>query len=363
MPPPKAKSSASAGTRKKHARKAATAHGAPEEPHEKKPKGKDKKNKKEPRKKVYIPPVKPAPVQPNPLDTLGLAQKLPPELLIVLRLLSKKDATTKRRALEELQTAWVSKAQRGGENEYLVYTLRDTIPVWVSPSDALHKRSLTDQIRDTQLHHLPNLFLHPSRRLRLLAVGLHTSLLQIPDLRKETFFQIREVASSDHAESILGSWCLTAHDADRQVSSHARESWNRYVATSGAPEDKLVLDETLFPRLWEFVQRTLLDPAGVYLYLNPPQPVMPTPAQSRRGSGRGTPVRKDDEAVPRPKAEEDEEEEQDRKARLRVGAFGATEWVLSGCPTSSECMYAYLILHIHRCQVWRVGTSEREAES
>ncbi|KAI0824805.1 hypothetical protein BC628DRAFT_1321461 [Trametes gibbosa] len=313
MPPPKAKSSASSATRKKHARKAAAVNGAPEDPplpKEKKPRGKDKKSKTEPRKKVYIPPVKPAPVQPNPLDTLGLAQRLPPELLVVLRLLSKKDATTKRRALEELQSVWISKAQHGREDEHVVHTLRDTIPVW--------------------LHHLPTLFLHPSRRLRLLAAGLHTSLLQIPNLRREIFFQIREVASSDHAESILGSWCLAAHDADRQVSSYARESWIRYVTTSTETEDKLVLDEALFPRVWDFVQRTLLDPAAVYLYVNPSQPVAQTPAQSRRGSGRGTPVRRDVELVARPKTDEDEEDEQDRRARLRVGAFGATEWVLSG---------------------------------
>ncbi|KAI0360435.1 hypothetical protein OH77DRAFT_1418351 [Trametes cingulata] len=310
--PPKGKSSATSATRKKHARKAAAAHSAPDEPQEpkeKKPKGKDKKSKKEPRKKVYIPPVKPAPVQPDPLDTLGLAQKLPPELLVVLRLLSKKDATTKRRALEELQSAWVSRARRGGEHEYLVYTLHDTIPVW--------------------LHHIPTLFLHPSRRIRLLAVGLHTSLLQIPDLRKEIFFQIREVATSDHAESVLGTWCLAVHDVDRQVSSYARESWSRYVSTAETSETKLLLDEALFPRVWEFVQRTLLDPTGVYLYLNPPQPAIPTPAPSRKGSGRGTPVRRDDETGTRPKADEDEENEQDRKARLRVGAFGATEWVLN----------------------------------
>lgn len=134
--PPKGKSSASSATRKKHARKAAAAQGVVEEPHiakEKKGKGKDKdkKSKKEPRKKVYIPPAKPAPVQPDPLDTLGLAQRLPPELLVVLRLLSKKDATTKRRALEDLQTAWVGRAKRGDEGEYLVYTLQETIPVWV----------------------------------------------------------------------------------------------------------------------------------------------------------------------------------------------------------------------------------------
>lgn len=132
---PKGKSSASSATRKKHARKAAAGvQGIVEEPQlpkEKRPKGKDKKSKKEPRKKVYIPPVKPAPIQPDPLDTLGLAQRLPPELLVVFRLLSKKDATTKRRALEDLQTAWVGRAKRGEEGEHLVFTLQETIPVWV----------------------------------------------------------------------------------------------------------------------------------------------------------------------------------------------------------------------------------------
>ncbi|KAI0718021.1 hypothetical protein C8T65DRAFT_639751 [Cerioporus squamosus] len=80
---------------------------------------------KEPRKKIYIPPVKPAPAHPDFLDTLGLARRLPLELLpSVLRLLSKKDATTKRRALEDLQTAWVGRAKREDKGECLVHTLQ-----------------------------------------------------------------------------------------------------------------------------------------------------------------------------------------------------------------------------------------------
>lgn len=131
---PKGKSSATSGTRKKHARKAATTSGQVEEPSvpkEKKPKGKEKKKGKDPRKKVYIPPVKPAPVQPDPLDTLGIAQRLPPELLVVLRRLAKKDSVTKRRALEELQAGWVEKARTEGPGSELLDTLVDTIPVWV----------------------------------------------------------------------------------------------------------------------------------------------------------------------------------------------------------------------------------------
>lgn len=128
----KSKSSASSGTRKKHARRAAATHGGPEEisfPKEKKPKKeKGSKKGKEPRKKVYIPPSKPAP-HPDPLDTLGIAQRIPPELHVVLRKLAKKDSTTKRRALEGLQTDWVEKSRADGS---VAQALVESLPVWVS---------------------------------------------------------------------------------------------------------------------------------------------------------------------------------------------------------------------------------------
>ncbi|EMD34704.1 hypothetical protein CERSUDRAFT_116892 [Gelatoporia subvermispora B] len=313
---PKGKSSATSGTRKKHARKAAGAGGQLDEPSipkEKKPKGKDKKKGKEPRKKVYIPPVKPAPVQPDPLDTLGIAQLIPPELLVVLRRLAKKDSVTKRRALEDLQAVWVEKARTEGHESDALHALVDIIPVW--------------------LHHVPAVFLHPSRRIRLLAVGLHTSLLHLtPAIRDQIFFQLREVASHDQAEYILGAWCLAAHDVDRQVASYARESWTVFVSFSGSSSDqadsaKLVLDATLLPRIWDFIHRTILDPGGVYLYINPPQPDAPPPLPPHARKGTRPVPRKDEEPV-RAKPEEEEEGEQDRQARLRIGALGAAAWLL-----------------------------------
>jgi len=127
------KSSASSGTRKKHARRAAGP--APEEPlpKERKLKTKEKGKKKEPRQKVFIPPVKPAPIQPDPLETMGLSRRLPPDLLVVLRSLAKKAPVTKIRALEELQSGWIDKCQleKEGEDNLLVYTLVDMLPVWV----------------------------------------------------------------------------------------------------------------------------------------------------------------------------------------------------------------------------------------
>lgn len=123
----KGHSSSSTATRKKHAKKAAQA-GEPEPaiPKEKKPKG--SKRSKEPRKKVYIPPTKPVSVQPDPLDTLGIAQMIPAELLIVLRKLAKKDSITKRRALEDFFADWVEKSRR---DEDLLATLEIVLPVWV----------------------------------------------------------------------------------------------------------------------------------------------------------------------------------------------------------------------------------------
>lgn len=131
------KSSATSATRKKHAKKAAATYPQEEQTPPLPPK--DKKltkqqraqKKKEPRVKVYIPPVKPTPVQPDPLETTGLVHRLPPELLIVLRSFNKKAQVTKIRALEELQSAWIDKCRKEGEDGALVYVLVDMLPVWV----------------------------------------------------------------------------------------------------------------------------------------------------------------------------------------------------------------------------------------
>lgn len=123
------KSSATAATRKKHAKKHAP---PPEELVPKTKKGKKERGKKaEPRQKIFIPPVKPAPIQPDPLETTGLAHTLPADLLIVLRSFNKKAEVTKIRALEELQTGWVDKCLKDGEDEALEYTLVQMLPVWV----------------------------------------------------------------------------------------------------------------------------------------------------------------------------------------------------------------------------------------
>ncbi|RDB18704.1 E3 ubiquitin-protein ligase listerin [Hypsizygus marmoreus] len=301
------KSSATSATRKKHAKK--TAGPSVDEqpiPKEKKlTKQQRGQKKKEPRVKVYIPPVKPAPVQPDPLETTGLAHSLPPELLIVLRSFGKKAQVTKIRALEELQSAWVDRCRKEGEDGQLVYVLVEMLPVW--------------------LHHVSALFVHPSRRVRLLAAGVHTSLLQISPIRDQILFFLRETASSSQIESILGTWCMVAHDIDRAVSATALKSWTTTVSLDPTQDQTrhLLLDDRFLQSFIPFIQRAILDPNGIYLYLNPPAPVAPPPP------GKKGAVRKEDpELAARSKAEELEEDEQDRKARLRVGGLGAIRRIL-----------------------------------
>lgn len=140
MPKPN-KSSASSGTRKKHAKKAA-GQDDPDGPgqQKRKPQRGEKKLSKaqkraQPKIKQYVPPPKPpAPPIPDPLDGQGLARTLPADLVVILRRLGKKDDVTRRKGLDELKE-WVEgikTEQDEVEKETKEVTLTSAVPVWVS---------------------------------------------------------------------------------------------------------------------------------------------------------------------------------------------------------------------------------------
>jgi hypothetical protein len=142
MPKPN-KSSASSGTRKKHAKKTnpndEDDRSTTAQPKQRGQKKLSKAQKKAlPRIKQYIPPPKPpAPLVPDPLDGMGLARTLPAELVVVLRRLGKKDGVTRRKGLEELREGWISNVGDGTndevERELQEAALVSAIPVWVCP--------------------------------------------------------------------------------------------------------------------------------------------------------------------------------------------------------------------------------------
>ncbi|KAF8217642.1 hypothetical protein K438DRAFT_1952521 [Mycena galopus ATCC 62051] len=309
-------SSASSGTRKKHARKAAAGSEPPEPPHHPPQRG-EKKGKKHrsdpPRPKVYIAPIKPTARNPDPLDAVpGLAQRLPPPLLVVLRSLGKKAMVTKVRALEELWSGWVCKiGVRDEDGGVAEYALRDAVPVW--------------------LHHVPAHLVHPARRVRLLTAQVHAAM--------------RPLFGDEHdvPDVVNCVWALAAHDPDRAV-----------AAVAGAPAVRATTEECA--GLVEFLERVVLHTDGVYNELNPPAPVLlshpPDPyaagtkgayakgphakgvkhpqAQATRSTGVSTPT-------PPPGRsrgdEQDLESAFDRRARLRIAAFGALKYLLETTPS------------------------------
>ncbi|KAJ7702616.1 hypothetical protein B0H16DRAFT_1394969 [Mycena metata] len=267
--PPKS-SSASSGTRKKHARKAAGPDAPPPPKQEKKDKKKHRSDP--PRQKAYIPPVKPT-AAPDPIEAYGLAGRVAPELVVVLRSLGKKALVTKVRALEEL-----------GANNQDEDTLLAIAPVW--------------------LHHLPAHLVHPARRVRLLTAQIHAALLARPLLHP--------LVIEDAPSLARCAWVLAAHDVDRGVAGVA--------AAARVPTDA--------PELLAFLESALLTPDILYAQLNP-QPVhLPERAVKARPTGVA-PQRSE-----RGKGEEGDESAGDRRARIRIAALGALKWVLESSPTT-----------------------------
>lgn len=124
---------------------------------------------------------------------------------------------------------------------------------------------------------------------------------------------------------------MAAHDIDRAVALSTLKSWNDIIHTSGDPGKGIQITHRILNPLQAFLQRAVLDPMGLYADLNPPPVAPPSLVQAKRGSGRPAPSpgsRREDDSNTRSKGEEMEESETDRRARLRIGAFGAVRWLL-----------------------------------
>ncbi|KAK0529909.1 hypothetical protein OC842_004094 [Tilletia horrida] len=311
------KSSASSATRKKQAAKAAKKAGV-EPPTPAAGKGKqpaqrgqkkDKKDKKQPKKKVFIPPPKPPQPAPDPLDALGLAAHLPPDLVVHLRKASKKDVLTRQRALEGLQ-AWI-RGENGEEDgaaelseEERISALALMLPSWV--------------------HIFPRLSISPTRRLRLLTAQILSELLSISDVRSELLF------SPQYAEALIGPWAVLAWDTDRQTSRIAREAWDKSSTWQTDSTDKLNLHDQLSPLLAHLsVLLLTLSPSSVLAH-NAPH--IATPAVAA-GSGAAPSIGPDSSL--RDAKNRDDTVEEDVAAtdrRLAAGALGSLAWIVSSHP-------------------------------
>lgn len=173
---------------------------------------------------------------------------------------------------------------------------------------------------------------------------------------------------------------MLAHDVDRGVTIVGMRAWADFITTTPSPaaenrdihhtsprtertksQPKIVLNPPLLISLLRFVQRTVLDPQGLYATLNPAPVVPPVdlPQQGQKGApqnksalqgktvpqGKGVSQRKkggryvppsSDSLSPTPSLPHDqvasdsvgEENDPDRAGRLRVGALGVVRWIL-----------------------------------
>lgn len=299
---PKQKSSATSATRKKHARKAAAGHN--EESSGNPPskgkgaqnsggKGKGKK-KNEPRVKMYIPPVKPQALQRDPIDVLGLASSLPPDLLVnVFRKLTKKDIITRQRALEEFKVNWVDKCKDGGDDDgSSLAVLEIAQPAWN--------------------YHFPALTLNPSRRIRLQAATIQATLLDIPSLQESA---LESSGHSPDQEYYVGAWMLSGFDADRQVASTARQTWTKFVEYQ-SNHAKDAFNAFVEEHLVSFIQTAIMHPESVYNHFYPVVAKQEVTSEKTRDLASASAI------------DGEEESQSDRNGRIRVSALGALSWLL-----------------------------------
>ncbi|CEL60387.1 hypothetical protein RSOLAG1IB_09605 [Rhizoctonia solani AG-1 IB] len=226
------KSSATSGTRKKHARKAATHDPSiaivPAAKSQGKGKGKGKN--KEPRVKQYIPPPKYKPLVDDPIESLAIASALPPNMVLCFKGLSKKDPVTKIKALDELAT-----------------TLSDeswstALPVW--------------------FWHFISLSVNPNRRLRELSAIIHAKLFEQSDLRDEAqSYLLRE----PNAGTMLAAWALGANDVVPGIANTLKASWNSNIAWhTTTPENQLIDVQDHVDHLISVLIQAIIDPEQLY---------------------------------------------------------------------------------------------------
>lgn len=166
------------------------------------------------------------------------------------------------------------------------------------------------------------MFLHHSRRIRLLSGGLHALLLALPGIKTQLFALIRELGG-ERQETVIGSWCLLAHDIDHQVSLTALPSWKDNFGSGVDPdaEGAFLIRETA-PALISFIRQTIFDPLGAYLVVNPVQPSIDTKPVK---NGAKPQIRVQG---PSDTPSADEERETERKARVRAGSLGSVKYAL-----------------------------------
>lgn len=342
----RSKTSATPATRKKHAaasaakrgeasepkaQPAAPKPGKPNAPGQPKKKLSKKERKALAKKKAWVPPPKPPKQAPYPLDSMGLASLLPPDLVVLLRKALKKDIITRVRTLESL-LAWIQgRPQEAHETlsvEERCEAIALMLPCWV--------------------YLFPRLALTPSQRIRQLTLQVHDAILAFPMPHPDASCVRDELLSYTHMASILGFWAVLSHDTSRTVTRLGMQVWKTYVAwhEPNAQPTKLSLYEYTHV-LVDHLRPILLSPmpAAALAQMTPSLQITPASADGTELQAKN----RDDAHV--------DENAEEVNGRLVAGALAVLHGLLE---TAAEELMPELDAFFESAQLWSALLS-REA--
>lgn len=304
--PKSTKSSASSGTRKKQAIKAAKKAGQdasqagkgsqqPSQTPVQRGQKKDRGKRNEPKKKVYVPPVKPKQDVIDPLDSMGLANLLPSDLVVLLRKASKKDVITRIRALEGL-IEWINAGQNAAAAD--------------QPSEEEDRRSALVIALPSWVHLFPRLAVSPNRRLRQLTMQVSAKLFGDQVILSEL------AAQPSLVENIIGPMLIIAHGPDRLVSRMALSLLEVCTTWEAEATHRIVLQN---------YSSNLLDHLSDILFHK--AHVREQDSGSSQVSGTSTPIAGARDAKNRDDVNVEEDAE-GTDGRLVSGALGGLAWLV-----------------------------------
>lgn len=334
----RSKTSATPATRKKHAAASAAKRGetaeqkaqpAAPKPGKPNPPGQPKKklSKKErkalAKKKAWVPPPKPPKQAPYPLESMGLASLLPPDLVVLLRKALKKDIVTRVRTLESL-LAWIQGRYNESHEELSVEERCEAIalmlPCWV--------------------YLFPRLALTPSQRIRQLTLQVHDAILAFPMPHPDASCVRDELLSYTHMESILGFWAVLSFDTSRTVARLGMHIWKTYVVWNepNAQPTKLSLYEYTHV-LVDHLRPILLSPmpAATLAQMTPSLQITPASSDSTELQAKN----RDDANV--------DENAEEVNGRLVAGALAVLHALLE---TAAEELMPDLDAFFESAQLW-----------
>ncbi|KNE90343.1 hypothetical protein PSTG_16214 [Puccinia striiformis f. sp. tritici PST-78] len=242
-------SSASAATRKKHAKKSHQQPGnGPDVDSGPAINGpKQKKDKKAPKVKRFIPPPTYT-GESDPVDIfrIGLdGSPVQPERAVILRKVGKKDPVTIERGLDEWIN-WINTSSPDSNELSEPLELLATVPVLI--------------------HHFHRLVVHPSRRVRVLALTLLDTFVSYQHDQDHPCRSVLLNPVELEKPEYIGSWIISLWDPDKTARAIATKIWNEVVdlnvEESSQVEGKFKLseyDSEILQHLFNYIQLSSAD--------------------------------------------------------------------------------------------------------